>query len=414
MSPAQASGADDGPAAVAPPPGRSGGSGLGRLALWLHLRRSASHDVALPLLPAGSGPVIVIHVAPDAARAEPQILRSLSRARPTARMLRLTPADLGRDPVLVAQLLERAHPRAVLLLGGDLPPALVAAASARDIPLILAEARLSSADLAWGMQAVLRRHLLSLLDQVLLSDAASLAVARRMGLAPGRLAMTGPVSEIREPLRCSETERASMAQQLNGRHAWFAASLPQSEEAAVLAAHQAALRRSHRALLILAPRDPARIDGLAREIEAEGLTVARRSEDEDFGDEIQVLLTDGPTEMGLWYRLAPVSFMGGTLSGEADAMRHPFEPAALGSAIVHGPRHGPFETEWRQLTGAQAARLVRSPEDMAQAITELTQPESIATLASNAWTVSTGGADVAIGIAERVAAAMDARAKAPA
>ena len=78
-------------------------------------------------------------------------------------------------------------------------------------------------------------------------------------------------------------------------------------------------------------------------------------EDEDFGDEIQVLLTDGPTEMGLWYRLAPVTYLGGTLGGDDAAARHPFEPAALGSAIVHGPHTARFATEWQQLGGAGAA-----------------------------------------------------------
>ncbi|WP_168217657.1 3-deoxy-D-manno-octulosonic acid transferase, partial [Paracoccus liaowanqingii] len=315
------------------------------------------------------------------------------------------PAD---DPVLVAQLLDRARPGAVLLLGTALPAALIAAATTRQIPVLLAEFRVGPRDLAWGLQGGMRRQLLAQVAAVMLTDAASLGLSRRLSLPAAKLAMTGPVSEIREPLHCSETERVSMAQQMNGRHAWFAASLPAPEEAVVLEAHQAALRRSHRALLILAPRDPARIDALARDIEAGGLTVARRSEDEDFGDEIQVLLTDGPTEMGLWYRLAPVSFMGGTLCGDEAAMRHPFEPAALGSAIVHGTEAGPFRTEWQQLDGAQAARQVRGPEDLCQAIADLTQPEPIATLASNAWTVSTGGADVAIRIADRVLAALDA------
>lgn len=390
------------------------GSGLGQLGLWLHLRGRRSDIASLPPIPAGTGPALVLHVADDAARAAPQILTALTRARPGLRVLRLDAAAGADDPAVTAQLLDRARPRAVLLLGADLPPALIAAAAARRVPVVLAECRLSRADLAWGLQGGMRRQLLSQMEAVLLSDAPSLALARSMALPEARLAMTGPVSEIHEPLRCSETERASMAQQMNGRHAWFAASLPQAEEEAVLAAHQAALRRSHRALLIIAPADPDRIDALARDIEAQGLTVARRSEDEDFGDEVQVLLTDGPTEMGLWYRLAPVSFMGGTLSGEVAAMRHPFEPAALGSAIIHGPRTGPHATEWQQLSGAQAARRVRQADDLALAVTELTQPETIATLASNAWTVSTGGADVALRIASRVAALLDRPERQPA
>jgi len=395
------------------------GPGLGQLGLWLHLRGRRGDAPSLPALPPGSGPVLLMHVDPDAAQAVPQILRRLIRARPQLRVLRMGAPDAAQpgpaegaddpaeDPTLIAQLLDRARPRAVLLLGAALPPALIAAATARQIPVILAEFRMTAQDLAWGLRGGMRRALLSRLDAVMLADATSLTLARRLSVPADRLAMTGPVSEIREPLHCSETERVSMAQQLNGRHAWFASSLPATEETAVLEAHQAALRRSHRALLILSPRDASRIDGLALDIEAGGLTVARRSEDEDFGDEIQVLLTDGPTEMGLWYRLAPVSFMGGTLVGDDTAMRHPFEPAALGSAIVHGPEPGAFRTEWQQLDGAQAACQVTSAGELAQAIADLTQPELIATLASHAWTVSTGGADVAIRIADRVLQAMD-------
>lgn len=386
------------------------GAGLGQLALWLHLRGRRGDGPALPVIPAGADAALVIHTSADASRAEPQILRLLMQSRPDLRMVHLSADDApdpGDDPVLVTQVLERTRPHAVLLLGTDLPPALIAAADDRRIPLILAEFRLTPADLAWGLRARMRRHLLSRIGAIMMTDAISIRLARKCGLRDRHVSMTGPVSEIREPLQCSETERASMAQQMNGRHAWFASCLPQSEESAILSAHQEALRRAHRALLIIAPCDPSRIDGLARDIEARGLTVARRSEDEDFGDEIQVLLTDGPTEMGLWYRLAPVSFMGGTLSGDTDAMRHPFEPAALGSAIVHGPEWGPFGTEWQHLAGAHATRQVRTPDDLAQAVTELIQPETIATLASNAWMVSTGGAEVAIRITERVLAAMD-------
>ncbi|WP_410217118.1 3-deoxy-D-manno-octulosonic acid transferase [Paracoccus sp. (in: a-proteobacteria)] len=390
------------------------GAGLGQLGLWLHLRGRRGPDPVLPPVPSGSGPALIIHVSPDAFQAEGQVLRRLARARPDLRKIRMTAVahlsdqpDPADDPSFVDQLLDLAQPAAVLLLGSTLPAALIAASAARQIPVVLAEFRLAPADQSWTLQASMRRQLLSQISAIMLADGASHRIARRMGLSKMRLAMTGPVSEIREPLHCSETERVSMAQQMNGRHAWFAASLPQPEEGAVLDAHQAALRRSHRALLILAPRDPARIDGLARDIEAAGLSVVRRSEDEDLGDEVQVLLSDGPTEMGLWYRLAPATFMGGTLSGDESAMRHPFEPAALGSAIMHGPAVGPHRTEWQQLDGANAARQVRNADDLAQAVVELTQPELIAELASNAWRVSTGGAEVAIRIADRVLAALD-------
>lgn len=383
------------------------GAGLGQLGLWLHLRGRRGGGAALPAIPPGPGPALILHVAPEAAGAEAQVTRRLLKLRPDLRLIRLAPAegaDAAEDPDLVARLLDEAKPRALLLLGSALPAALIAAAEERGLPVVLAEARLDAGGgtlgLSLGLEARMRRQLIQRMSAVLVTDLASEAAARRMGVAPARLAMPGPVTDIREPLRCAEAERAAMAAMLDGRHAWFAAALPEAEEDAVLAAHEAALRRSHRALLILAPRDAGRIDALAARIEASGMATARRTEDEDPTDEVQVYLTDGVSELGLWYRLAPVSFMGGTLSGDDAAARHPFEPAALGSAIVHGPQTGRHPTEWQQLDRAQAARHVAAPEELALAVAELTSPELIAGLAHNAWRVSTGGAGVAMRIAD--------------
>ncbi|MTD99868.1 3-deoxy-D-manno-octulosonic acid transferase [Paracoccus sp. YIM 132242] len=371
-----------------------GGFGIGRLGLWWQLRQAAGQDGApVPDIPQGAGPLLLVHVSPDARVAFSQVQRRLMRARPDLRIL-----ELGDPSPSAAEALIRAGPAALLLFGSDLPPGLIDAASRHDLPVILAEARLAPEDAGWTLRALARRELLRSMRAVLVTDPASHATALRMGADRGCVAMTGPVAEIRDPLPCSEAERSVMAQLLRGRHAWLAASVPPDEEAAVLAAHHAALAQSHRALLFLAPRDPDRIDPLAEEIEASGLTVARRSRDEDPTDEVHVMLTDGPTEMGLWYRLAPVTYLGGTLGGDDAAARHPFEPAALGSAIVHGPMTQRFATEWQQLGGAGAARQVADAEGLAAAIAELSQPDLIATLASNAWTVSTGGADVTMRI----------------
>ena len=379
-------------------------SGIGQFGLWLQRRRAVPDDAPAPEIPQGSGPLLLVQVAPEARAAFAQVQRRLMRGRPDLRIL-----DAGDPAPAMAETLMAAGPAAVLLLGSDLPASLILAASRRGLPVILAEARLAPEDTGWTLRASARRELLRQMRAILVTDPASHSIALRMGADRRRVAMTGPVAEIRDPLPCSEAERSVMAQLLRGRHAWLAASVPPDEEDAVLTAHHAALAQSHRALLFLDPRDPDRIDPLAQAIEAGGLTVARRSWDEDPTDDVHVMLTDGPTEMGLWYRLAPVTYLGGTLGGDDAAARHPFEPAALGSAIVHGPHTDRFATEWQQLGGAGAARQVATPEDLAAAIAELSQPDLIATLASNAWTVSTGGADVTMRICAPV---LDAIAKA--
>src|SRR5690606_18817778 len=113
-------------------------------------------------------------------------------------------------------------------------------------------------------------------------------------------------------------------------------------------------------------------------------------------------------EMGLWYRLAPVCFLGGTLlPGPGLAPRHPFEPAALGSAIIHGPATQVHGAEWGQLDGASAARLVMDAAELSSAVADLSAPDQAAALAGVAWSVSTGGAAVLARIAEIVVAALE-------
>ena len=112
--------------------------------------------------------------------------------------------------------------------------------------------------------------------------------------------------------------------------------------------------------------------------------------------------------MGLWYRLAPVCFMGGTLlPGPGAAPRHPFEPAALGSAIIHGPLTEAHSAEWTQLDGASAARMVADPAGLSRAVADLSAADQAAMLAGNAWAVSTGGAAVLRRIADTVIDAME-------
>jgi 3-deoxy-D-manno-octulosonic-acid transferase len=380
-------------------------SGLGRLGLWLHLRGTAQTDAARISLPEGSGPVLIMHVSAGAQRAAAQVEARLISSRPTLRILRLGDdgnSGPGTDIHAARALLDAAKPDAMLLLGTDLPAALIAAAAQRDLPMILGEARLDGPAGRWGLRGAMQRQLLASMRAVLVTDPASHRNAIRMGADPSRVVMTGTVAEIREPLGCTEAEREGFAELLHGRHAWLAAAVPEAEEQAVLNAHRAAMRQSHRALLFLSPRDTSRIDVLAETVEAQGLLAGRRTRDEEPTDEIHVMITDGTTEMGLWYRLAPVTYMGGTLSGDDATARHPFEPAALGSAIVHGPATSRHQTEWQQLDGAGAARLVTDADGLATAIAELTQPDLVAALASSAWTVSTGGADVAIRIAAPV------------
>jgi 3-deoxy-D-manno-octulosonic-acid transferase len=118
----------------------------------------------------------------------------------------------------------------------------------------------------------------------------------------------------------------------------LAASTHDGEDETILRAFKAT--RTQFDLLILAPRHPKRGDAVARLITAQGLTFARRSTGDAVTAGHPVYLADTMGEMALWYTVAGVTIVGGSY---ADHGGHtPFEPAAAGSAIIHGPHVSNF------------------------------------------------------------------------
>ncbi|MDO5529569.1 MAG: glycosyltransferase N-terminal domain-containing protein [Paracoccus sp. (in: a-proteobacteria)] len=319
--------------------------------------------------------------------------------------------DPGENAGAIRAHLGAMGAAAVLLLGRDLPARLIETAQQARLPVIMAEARLPAPPrrlIRWPLPS--SAAIVSRLTRVLVTDKASEAAMLDLGTRPERVEITGPITQTRDALPYLEAEREALSEVLLGRQLWLAAAFTAAEHEAVIHAHLGALAYSHRAMLIALPAGPAQAPSFVEAAEAAGLLVAERAGDDDPTPEVNIYLCDDPAELGLWYRLAPVAFMGGTLAGAPEAgtgaARHPFEPAALGSAIIHGPQTGAFAAEWQQLDGAGAARLAPDAAGLAQAVADLFVPDDAAQLAANAWSVSTGGAGVAARIAIVVKAAL--------
>jgi 3-deoxy-D-manno-octulosonic-acid transferase len=147
---------------------------------------------------------------------------------------------------------------------------------------------------------------------------------------------------------------------LTGRAPILLASSHPEDEFATLSAFRGMPRRP---LLIIAPRDPARAGEVAARVAEHGMTSTRRSAGQ--GPTADVWIADGLGEMGLWYRLCPVTILGGTF-GPTEG-HNPWEPASLGSAILHGPRVANFAQDFRALHEASAAYPVQ-PDSLAAAL----------------------------------------------
>lgn len=303
--------------------------------------------------------------------------------------------------------LKLLQPDVILLIGAELPNMLIEIAEAEDIPVILAEARIRPRTFGDVFKPFSQRSGLSRVTRLLLPDRGSLDAALQRGIPSERLEMVGPLTAAHTPLPHNEVERNSLAEAFAGRQLWLAACVNEAEEHAIIEAQLTLLRYSHRALLIALPADPRRSAGMAARMTEAGLIVAQRAEDEDPTEEVNVYLVDDVFEIGLWYRMAPVCFMGTTLEGPLNAQRNPFEAASLGSAAIHGPQLGIYAPEWTQIDAAGAACRIERPQQLAEAVVRLLAPDQAAILATNGWELATGGAGVASRIAHAVRDAVE-------
>ncbi|MBC7676330.1 MAG: 3-deoxy-D-manno-octulosonic acid transferase [Rhodoferax sp.] len=299
-----------------------------------------------------------------------------------------TPAD-------TKAFLAHWRPEMAILADGELRPALLHEAADQQIPVIMVQGRmpylLRSRE---GWYPGLARSLLNTIPHILTLDEPSARAFRKAGAFAKAVEVAGRMEEKSTVLAHTEAERASLAEVMATRPAWLVAGLAEAEEDAIIAAHSATLRMSHRLLLIVVPQTAKQAEALAAKIEqSTGWNVALRAADEEPEPEVEVLIADSPAELGLWYRLASITFLGGSLLGTG-CLRNPMEGAALGSSLIGGSRPGEFGLEFGRLSAANALRAVTSPADLTRALSELLDPDRAAHLANAAWRVASDGAEV--------------------
>jgi len=304
---------------------------------------------------------------------------------------RALPEPKGRKNT--KDLLQHWKPAVTIWVKGNLNPIMLAECRAAKVPCLLVDATaegLENVSGSWVPGAM--RSLLSQFEAVLALDQTAAEGLIHAGAPQEIIRVTGPMEDCAPPLPCSETERQELARAIGSRPIWLAAAADFAECAWLSRAQRDASHRTHRLLSIIVPRDLGEAPKFLAQMKAAGLAASLRSEEPEITDVTQVHIVDTDEDLGLWYRIAPMTYLGGTLTGAV--CRDPFEPAALGSAVIYGPQVAPYQRHAARLNAAGASRLIRSESDLGPTIDSLLSTERVARLAHAAWDVTSRGADV--------------------
>ncbi len=263
-------------------------------------------------------------------------------------------------PGAVARFLGHWRPDAALFVDSEIWPNLLVAAHARGTKLALVNGRMSQRSfLGWRRARKTAAAVLSLYDVCLAQDEEDADRLRLLGAHGVRVC--GSLKADASPLPVDEVALAGLARAVAGRPLFLAASMHAGEEEILLPAHDALRRHFPDLLTIIAPRHPERGADIA--VLCGTRHTARRSLGTEPGADTAVYVADTLGELGLFYRLAPFAFMGGSLVPHGG--QNPLEAARLSRAVMAGPHTENFARAYDAVFAAQGSGRVQTSGDIA-------------------------------------------------
>jgi len=308
-------------------------------------------------------------------------------------------------PVYVRRFLAHWKPDLALWIESELWPNLIVETRRRGIPLVLVNGRMSMASFRrWSRVPALIRPLLQGFDLCLTQDATQAERFARLG-AP-RAFTVGDLKSAAAPLSVDEVAFGALDAAIGRRPRWLAASTHAGEEEMAAEAHALLRRRFPDLLTVIAPRHPSRADEIVAVLKRLGLRLSRRSLNEPLGADTDIYLADTLGELGLFYRIAGVAFIGGSMGGVGG--HNPLEAALLDCAILHGPDMANAAAMAEALRAAGASEVVTSAASLASALEPLlADPSARARRAAAAATVAARQRHVLDAVLDRLAPWLD-------
>jgi 3-deoxy-D-manno-octulosonic-acid transferase len=343
-------------------------------------RRGMSQDVR------PNGPLVWIHGASVgevlAAAALIEKLRALNirilltsgTVTSAAIVAKRFPADIIHQyvpydsPRYVARFLDHWRPSLALFIESDLWPNLILSSAARRLPMVLINGRMSQRSFPrWRRVASTISALLGTFDICLAQSPTDAERFAALGchnvITTGNLKLDVPAP----PADPAKLDR--LISVTRGRPMILAASTHPGEEELLIEAHKTLAGYFPSLLTVIVPRHPNRGEAIARTIAATGSRAAQRSREEMPTAVTDIYVADTLGELGLFYRLSPVVFMGGSLVEHGG--QNPIEAVKLGASIVHGPHVFNFTDVYDALDRAGGARKAGTPEDVVNQLGQL-------------------------------------------
>jgi 3-deoxy-D-manno-octulosonic-acid transferase len=229
----------------------------------------------------------------------------------------------------VNKFLNHWKPNAIFFVESEIWPNILWQACRRNIPITLLNARLSEASLRnWLWIKKISKKLWGCFSGIYTQSEVFTQRFHQLGADAKTL---GNIKLLSAELPFDEQEYHHWKTQIGDRPCWVVASTHQGEEEKIFKVHQTLKKDFPNLLTIIAPRHVARcgdVMGLDPEV-----TIAKFTSQKIHNEDI--LLVDAMAKLGVFYRLSPIAFIGGSLIPQGG--HNPLEPSMIGAFPLWGP-----------------------------------------------------------------------------
>jgi 3-deoxy-D-manno-octulosonic-acid transferase len=272
------------------------------------------------------------------------------------------------SPRYVARFLDHWRPSLALFVESDLWPNLILSAASRRLPMVLINGRMSPRSFPRWRRA--RNTISALLGQFEVCLAQSATDAERFSALGARNVITTGNLKLDVPAPPADPAKLEKLMTMTrGRPVIAAASTHPGEEEILIDTHRRLASFFPGLLSVIVPRHPDRGNAVAGLVAASGLHFMQRSREELPAANADIYIADTLGELGLFYRLAGIVFMGGSLIEHGG--QNPIEAVKLDAAIVHGPHVFNFSDVYEALDKAGGARRADDQEMLVKQLGQL-------------------------------------------
>lgn len=287
------------------------------------------------------------------------------------------PLDL---PQVINRFLEAWDPDLALGVESELWPNMLSLTQERGIPTILLNGKLSQRSFQrWKWMSSL---ISPIFTKMALVGAQTPADAKRFSqLKAPHVEVMPNLKLLGEPISVNTAALRKLKAEIKDRPHWCAANTHPGEDELIIEAHIELKKHCPELLTIIVPRHPERADDIRKLIESKGLSVAQRSSNQHISESTDIYLADTLGEMGLYYALCGVIFLGATFVAKGG--HNPIEPAQLGAYVLHGTYTSSNPQLYSYLKSQGIAEEVQNKNELVSALLSRgleRSPESLETL----------------------------------